>query len=137
MIWLPDILTCGLFLCLLPSILKCFINISTHVRLLKSRGDLFLYKVVHVYIFTCRINVQVNLNEVLINEFFISLLEYYLEDVIEMLGFVPPLSDKKKKRDKDDTEVEEEVGGLLWILQGELQRAYWILQREYCILEVA
>jgi hypothetical protein len=35
-----------------------------------------------------------------------------LEDVIEMLGFVPPLSDKKKKRDKDDTEVEEEVGTL-------------------------
>ncbi|XP_028409154.1 ATP-dependent RNA helicase A-like [Dendronephthya gigantea] len=34
--------------------------------------------------------------------------EYYLEDVIEMLGFVPPLSDKKKKREKDDTEVEEE-----------------------------
>ena len=32
-----------------------------------------------------------------------------------MLGFVPPLSDKKKKRDKDDTEVEEEVGGLLGI----------------------
>jgi hypothetical protein len=68
-------------------------------------------------------NVQVNLSKVLINEFFISLLEYYLEDVIEMLGFVPPLSDKKKKRDKDDTEVEEEVGGLLWILQ----REYWIL----------
>ena len=32
-----------------------------------------------------------------------------------MLGFVPPLSDKKKKRDKDDTEVEEEVGRLLGI----------------------
>ncbi len=62
-------------------------------------------------------DVQVNLHKVF-NEFFISLLEYYLEDVIEMLGFVPPLSDKKKKRDKDDTEVEEEVGELLWILQG-------------------
>ena len=35
--------------------------------------------------------------------------------MIEMLGFVPPLSDKKKKRDKDDTEVEEEVGELLGI----------------------
>lgn len=40
--------------------------------------------------------------------------EYYLEDVIEMLGFVPPLSDKKKKRDKDDTEVEEEVSHSVW-----------------------
>lgn len=36
-------------------------------------------------------------------------LEYYLEDVIEMLGFVPPLSEKKKRRDKDDTVEEEEV----------------------------
>jgi hypothetical protein len=35
-----------------------------------------------------------------------------------MLGFVPPLSDKKKKRDRDDTEVEEEVGGLVGILRG-------------------
>ena len=38
--------------------------------------------------------------------------------MIEMLGFVPPLSDKKKKRDRDDTEVEEEVGGLVGILRG-------------------
>ena len=39
----------------------------------------------------------------------IFVIEYYLEDIIEMLSFVPPLSEKKKRRDKDDTVVEEEV----------------------------
>ena len=33
--------------------------------------------------------------------------EYYLEDVIQMLNFVPPLPDKKKKR--DDVDDDEEV----------------------------
>nr|XP_022341971.1 LOW QUALITY PROTEIN: ATP-dependent RNA helicase A-like [Crassostrea virginica] len=28
--------------------------------------------------------------------------EYYLEDCIQMLGFIPPPSDKKKKKDKDE-----------------------------------
>ena len=37
-----------------------------------------------------------------------SSLEYYLEDAIQMLGFVPPLKEKKKKRDAD-VDVEEEV----------------------------
>ena len=36
--------------------------------------------------------------------------EYYLEDVIQMLSFVPPLPDKKKKR--EETEDDEEV----WII---------------------
>lgn len=34
--------------------------------------------------------------------------EYYLEDVIQMLSFVPPLPEKKKKR--EETEDDEEVG---------------------------
>lgn len=33
--------------------------------------------------------------------------EYYLEDVIQMLNFVPPLPDKKKKRDDVDDDEEE------------------------------
>jgi hypothetical protein len=33
--------------------------------------------------------------------------EYYLEDVIQMLGFVPPIPEKKKKR--DDVDEDEEV----------------------------
>ena len=33
--------------------------------------------------------------------------EYYLEDVIQMLNFVPPLPEKKKKR--DDVDDDEEV----------------------------
>ena len=35
--------------------------------------------------------------------------EYYLEDVIQMLSFVPPLPEKKKKREEteDDEEVQE------------------------------
>ena len=39
---------------------------------------------------------------------FLSRKEYYLEDVIQMLGFVPPLQEKKKRR--DEGEDEEEVG---------------------------
>lgn len=37
----------------------------------------------------------------------VSFEEYYLEDVIQMLGFVPPLQEKKKKREEgeDDEEV--------------------------------
>jgi len=34
--------------------------------------------------------------------------EYYLEDVIQMLGFVPPIKEKKKKRDVDVDLDEEE-----------------------------
>ncbi|XP_078355402.1 ATP-dependent RNA helicase A protein-like [Oculina patagonica] len=33
--------------------------------------------------------------------------EYYLEDVIQMLNFVPPLPEKKKKRDDVDDDEEE------------------------------
>ena len=36
-------------------------------------------------------------------------LEYYLEDVIQMLGFVPPLKDKKKRGKDVDVDLEEEV----------------------------
>ena len=53
----------------------------------------------------------VTFNIFLIRQFYSFLLEYYLEDVIEMLGFVPPLSERKKRRDKDDTVEEEEVNG--------------------------
>ena len=33
--------------------------------------------------------------------------EYYLEDCIQLLNFVPPPNDRKKKRDRDD---EDETG---------------------------
>ena len=39
--------------------------------------------------------------------FYVCFIEYYLEDVIQMLSFVPPLPEKKKK--KDETEDDEEV----------------------------
>lgn len=39
--------------------------------------------------------------------FSVCFIEYYLEDVIQMLSFVPPLPEKKKK--KDETEDDEEV----------------------------
>ena len=38
--------------------------------------------------------------------------EYYLEDCIQMLGFIPPPSDKKKKKDKD--ELGEEMDQEVW-----------------------
>lgn len=34
-------------------------------------------------------------------------IEYYLEDVIQMLNFVPPIPEKKKK--KEDIDDDEEV----------------------------
>ena len=34
--------------------------------------------------------------------------DYYLEDVIQMLGFVPPIKEKKRKKDVD-VDLEEEV----------------------------
>ena len=37
--------------------------------------------------------------------FILNLLEYYLEDAIQMLGFVPPLNTKKNNKN-DDTEEE-------------------------------
>ena len=43
--------------------------------------------------------------------FIVFVTEYYLEDVIQMLNFVPPLPEKKKKR--DDTEDDEEVR-MIW-----------------------
>lgn len=45
----------------------------------------------------------------LIMEF--SITEYYLEDCIQMLGFIPPPSDKKKKKDRDELgeEMDQEV----------------------------
>ncbi|EDO35812.1 predicted protein [Nematostella vectensis] len=39
--------------------------------------------------------------------------EYYLEDVIQMLGFVPPLPEKKKKREEND-EDDEHVSCVLF-----------------------
>jgi ATP-dependent RNA helicase A len=35
------------------------------------------------------------------------ILEYYLEDCIQMLNFIPPPNDRKKKRDRDE---EDETG---------------------------
>lgn len=41
----------------------------------------------------------------------LSITEYYLEDCIQMLGFIPPPSDKKKKKDRDELgeEMDQEV----------------------------
>ena len=36
------------------------------------------------------------------------LTEYFLEDIIQMLGFVPPIKEKKRKRDVD-VDLDEEV----------------------------
>ena len=43
--------------------------------------------------------------------------DYFLEDIVQMLNFIPPPSDRKRKRDKDDDTVgcedEKEVSVLL------------------------
>ena len=33
----------------------------------------------------------------------IIIVDYYLEDIVEMLSFVPPPNDRKRKRDKEET----------------------------------
>lgn len=37
----------------------------------------------------------------------ICIVEYYLEDCIQMLNFIPPPNDRKKKKDKDELDAEE------------------------------
>ncbi len=49
------------------------------------------------------------------SKIFLFYLEYYLEDAIQMLGFVPSLKEKKRKRDVD-VDVEEEVFQTIMIL---------------------
>ena len=69
--------------------------------------------------------------------------EYYLEDIIELLNYVPVPSDRKKAKGKDDddataglAEADDDVNCVLWLFWKYILSAIFIprsLQRSYIL----
>ena len=83
-------------------------NMITLIRVYAKNYSIFLgrNKVWHIKnTFGC--NWEIVLSLLYIKFTVWSYLEYYLEDCIQMLNFIPPPNDRKKKRDRDE---EDETG---------------------------